>query len=47
LAKINQLDLLKNYFGGIFLHEEVYKEVVRRGGNLAGTPEVASHQFNE
>ena len=42
LAKINRLDLLKDYFGVIYIPEEVYDEVVRRGGNLAGSSEVAS-----
>ena len=42
LAKIGQLDLLKEYFGEIYIPEEVFDEVVRRGGNLAGAPEVAS-----
>ena len=42
LAKINRLDLLKDYFGEIYIPEEVYDEVVRRGGNLAGSSEVAS-----
>lgn len=42
LSKINQLDLLKDYFGEIYIPEEVYDEVVRRGGNQAGSFEVAS-----
>ena len=42
LAKINRLDLLKDYFGEIYIPEEVYDEVVRRGGNQAGSSEVAS-----
>jgi predicted nucleic acid-binding protein len=42
LAKINRLELLKDYFGEICIPEEVYDEVVRRGGNLAGSSEVAS-----
>ncbi|MGV8174096.1 MAG: DUF3368 domain-containing protein [Methanothrix sp.] len=42
LAKINQLDLLREYFGEICIPEEVYDEVVRRGGNLAGSFEVVS-----
>jgi hypothetical protein len=37
LAKINRLDLLKDYFGKIYIPEEVYDEVVRRGGDLAGS----------
>jgi hypothetical protein len=42
LAKINQLNLLKDYFGEIYIPEEVYDEVVRRGSSLAGSSEVAS-----
>jgi uncharacterized protein len=45
LAKINQLNLLKDYFGEVYIPEEVYDEVVRRGGNLAGAPEVASSDW--
>ena len=45
LAKINQLDLLKDYFGEVYIPEEVYDEAVRRGGNLAGAPEVASSSW--
>jgi hypothetical protein len=33
---------LKDFFGEIYIPEEVYDEVVRRGGNLAGSSEVAS-----
>jgi uncharacterized protein len=42
LAKINQLQLLKEYFGGILIPEEVYDEVVRRGSGLAGASEIAA-----
>jgi len=42
LAKINRLRLLKDFFGEISIPEEVYDEVVRRGGGLAGASEVAS-----
>lgn len=42
LAKINQLQLLKDYFGEILIPEEVYDEVVRRGAGLAGASEVGS-----
>jgi len=42
LAKINQLQLLKHYFGEILIPEEVYDEVVRRGSGLAGSADVAS-----
>ena len=42
LAKINRLRLLKDFFSEISIPEEVYDEVVRRGGGLAGASEVAS-----
>ena len=42
LAKIDRLGLLKDYFSEIFIPEEVYGDVVRRGGNLAGSAEVAA-----
>ncbi|MCX6680778.1 MAG: DUF3368 domain-containing protein [Methanothrix sp.] len=42
LAKINQLRLLKEFFEEIFIPEEVYDEVVRRGGSRAGASEVAA-----
>jgi predicted nucleic acid-binding protein len=42
LAKIGKLFLLKEYFGEICIPEEVYDEVVRRGGSMAGSAEVAS-----
>ena len=42
LAKINQLQLLKEYFGDVLIPEEVYDEVVRRGSGLAGASEIAA-----
>jgi uncharacterized protein len=42
LSKIDRLDLLKEYFSEIYIPEEVFDEVVRRGRNLAGSSEVAS-----
>lgn len=42
LSKINRLNLLKEYFHDVYIPEEVYDEVVRRGGELAGASEVAS-----
>ena len=42
LAKINQLQLLKEYFGEVLIPEEVYDEVVRRGSGLAGAVEIAA-----
>jgi len=40
LSRINKLELLKEYFTEIYILEEVYREVVERGGNLAGAREV-------
>jgi len=40
LSRINKLELLKEYFTEIYIPEEVYTEVVKRGGNLAGAREV-------
>jgi len=45
LAKINRLDLLKEYFGEIFIPEEVYDEVVRRGEGMPGAVEVARSEW--
>ncbi len=36
LSKIGRLDQLRDYFDEVLIPEEVYDEVVRRGGNLAG-----------
>lgn len=40
LSKIHRLDLLKQYFDAISIPEEVYDEVVTRGGMLYGANEV-------
>ncbi|HSD58564.1 MAG TPA: DUF3368 domain-containing protein [Methanotrichaceae archaeon] len=45
LSKIGRLDLLRDYFDEVLIPEEVYDEVVRRGGNLAGAAEVASYNW--
>jgi len=45
LAMINRLDLLKEYFGEIFIPEEVYDEVVRRGEGMPGAVEVARSEW--
>jgi uncharacterized protein len=45
LSKINQFHLLRDYFDEIYIPEEVYDEVVRRGCGLAGAPEVASYHW--
>lgn len=42
---INRLDLLKEYFGAIFIQEEVYDEVVRRGEGMPGAVEVARSEW--
>lgn len=42
LSKIDRLDLLHDFFQEIYIPEEVYDEVVRRGKNLAGAAEVNS-----
>ncbi len=41
LAKIRRLDLLKHFFGTVFIPQEVYDEVVTRGGQLYGAEEVS------
>ena len=45
LAKINRLDLLEEYFREIFVPEEVYDEVVRRGEGMPGAVEVARSEW--
>ncbi|ODS35952.1 MAG: hypothetical protein A7316_05275 [Candidatus Altiarchaeales archaeon WOR_SM1_86-2] len=40
LSRINRLGLLKEYFTGIYIPREVYREVVEYGGDLAGAKEV-------
>lgn len=40
LSRIHRLDLLEHYFGAISIPEEVYDEVVTRGGMLYGADEV-------
>lgn len=45
LSKIGKLDLLKEYFGEIYIPAEVYDEVVTRGGRLSGAEEVASSKW--
>jgi hypothetical protein len=41
LAKIQKLDLLKHFFGTVSIPQEVYDEVVTRGGPLYGADEVS------
>ncbi len=41
LSKINKLSLLNHFFEEIIIPEEVYNEVVIRGGTLYGAGEVA------
>jgi predicted nucleic acid-binding protein len=45
LSRINKLSLLKEYFGEIYIPQEVYEEVVTRGGYLFGADEVASAEW--
>lgn len=45
LSKIGKLDLLREYFGEIYIPREVYDEVVTRGGRLSGAEEVASLEW--
>jgi len=40
LSRINRLELLKEYFIEIYIPEEIYREVVEYGGDLAGAKEV-------
>ncbi|MDD3622944.1 MAG: hypothetical protein PHQ81_11125, partial [Methanofollis sp.] len=41
LSRIQKLDLLKEYFSVVSIPEEVYNEVVTRGGVLYGATEVS------
>ncbi|MDN7025674.1 DUF3368 domain-containing protein [Methanoculleus sp. FWC-SCC1] len=41
LAKIQKLNLLKHFFGTVSIPQEVYDEVVTRGGPLYGADEVS------
>ena len=45
LSRINKFSLLREYFGEIHIPEEVFDEVVTRGGNLFGAEEVASAEW--
>ena len=45
LSRINKFGLLREYFGEIHIPEEVFDEVVTRGGNLSGAEEVASAEW--
>jgi predicted nucleic acid-binding protein len=45
LSRINNFNLLKEYFGEIHIPEEVFDEVVTRGGDLSGAEEVASAEW--
>ena len=40
LSRINRLDILQKICGTILIHEEVYDEVVTRGGSLYGADAV-------
>lgn len=45
LSKIRKLSLLKDFFEEIVIPEEVYNEVVIRGGTLYGSAEVADSRW--
>ena len=45
LSRINKLRLLKEYFGEVYIPQEVYEEVVTRGGNLFGAEEVSTAEW--
>ena len=45
LSRINKFGLLREYFGEIHIPEEVFDEVVTRGGNLSGAEEAASAEW--
>ncbi len=40
LSRIGRFELLKTYFGDVYIPQAVYDEVVTRGGNLYGAEEV-------
>jgi hypothetical protein len=45
LARIDRLELLHDFFQEIYIPEEVYDEVVRRGKDLPGASEVEASSF--
>lgn len=45
LSKIGLFELLKDYFGEIIIPNEVYEEVVTRGGHLFGAREVSNSDW--
>ncbi len=45
LSKIGLFELLKDYFGEIMIHDEVYEEVVTRGSLLFGAREVSNSDW--
>jgi hypothetical protein len=45
LARIQRLELLHDFFQEIYIPEEVYDEVVRRGKDLPGAAEVEASSF--
>jgi len=45
LSRIHKFSLLKEYFGAVSIPNEVYEEVVTRGGDLFGAEEVASAEW--
>lgn len=45
LSKLGLFELLKEYFGEVAIPQEVYEEVVTRGGNLFGAKEVSNSNW--
>jgi len=45
LSRIHRFSLLNDYFGAVLIPQEVYEEVVTRGGDLYGAEEVASAEW--
>ena len=45
LSRINEFNLLREYFKEVHIPEEVFDEVVTRGGNLSGAEQVASAEW--
>lgn len=45
LSKIGLFGLLKEYFGEVIITDEVYAEVVTRGGDLFGAREVSTSEW--
>ncbi len=44
LSKIGLFELLNEYFGEVIIPNEVYEEVVTRGGDMFGAKEVSNSE---